>query len=62
MVETQADEADETTEDEAMNAKPSYAEAGPGTFGEGGRRGLKPPLKPLRRSPPFTPPAEGTEA
>ena len=28
-------------------------EAGPWTFGEGG---LKPPLKPLRRSPPFTPP------
>ena len=36
MVETQADEADEATEDEAMNAEPSYAFAkGYGRFGIG---------------------------
>ena len=36
MVETQADEADEATEDEAMNAEPSYAFAkGYGRFGMG---------------------------
>ena len=36
MVETQADEADEATEDEAMNAEPSYAFAkGYGRFGTG---------------------------
>ena len=36
MVETQADEADEATEDEAMNAEPSYAFAkGYGRFGVG---------------------------
>ena len=38
MVETQADEADEATEDEAMNAEPSYAFAkGYGRFGIGYR-------------------------
>ena len=36
MVETQADEADEATEDEAMNAEPSYAFAkGYGRIGIG---------------------------
>ena len=36
MAETQADEADEATEDEAMNAEPSYAFAkGCGRFGIG---------------------------
>ena len=36
MVETQADEADEATEDEAMIAEPSYAFAkGYGRFGKG---------------------------
>ena len=36
MAETQADEADEATEDEAMNAEPSYAFAkGYGRFGIG---------------------------
>ena len=36
MAETQVDEADEATEDEAMNAEPSYAFAkGYGSFGIG---------------------------